>query len=68
MEYTENITVIEIAPEIPITLQEYADQYEVCPKTVEKWFKHGKKVKTINLDFSETPRQRIPAHTGTPIL
>ena len=54
MENTNNMAVIEAEGEIPITLQEYADQYDVCPNTVEQWFEHGKKVTTINLDFSES--------------
>ena len=50
MENTRNIAVVEMVPEIPITLQEYADQYDVCPKTVEHWFKQGKEVITVDID------------------
>lgn len=53
MDNTKNTAVIEVAPEFPITLQEYADQYDVCPKTVEQWFEHGRKITTVNLNFSD---------------
>ena len=53
MKNTKNKPVIEVAPEIPITMREYAVQNNVCPKTVEQWFKHGKKVVTINLDLAD---------------
>lgn len=53
MNKTKNIAVIKTEPEVPITLREYANQYDVCPKTVEQWFKHGKKVTTIILNLSD---------------
>ena len=48
-----NIPIIEVRPESPITLREYANQNNVSPKTVEQWFKYGKRLATINLDFSD---------------
>ena len=53
MNKTKNIAVIETESEVPITLLEYAKQNDVCPKTVEQWFKHGKKVVTVKLDLSD---------------
>ena len=53
MDNSKKIAVIEKEPEIPITVKEYAVQYDVCPRTVEQWFKHGKKITTINLDLSD---------------
>ena len=53
MENSKNIVAIEGAPEIPITVQEYASQNDVCPKTVERWFKSGKEVITVDIKFSD---------------
>ena len=53
MNNTKNIDVTKKESEIPITTQEYADQYNVSIKTVEQWFKNGKNIITIELDFSE---------------
>ena len=53
MDDTKPTTIIEMVPEIPITLEEYAKQNDVSPKTVERWFKYGKKIRTINLDLSD---------------
>ena len=53
MDDTKKIPIIEIAPKTPITMREYAKQNDVSPKTVERWLKYGKEVRTINLDFSD---------------
>ncbi len=53
MDKTKERAVKQRTSGVPITVQEYAKQYNVCPKTVEKWFKHGKKVLTIKLAASD---------------
>ena len=52
MDNTKTTAIIEMTPEIPITLREYAKQNDVSPNTVEQWFKYGKKANTVHLDLS----------------
>ena len=53
MDNTEITSIIDMAPEIPITPEEYAKQNDVSCATVERWFKYGKKIRTVELDLSD---------------